>query len=417
MQQTPVNNPLRAMALAREQEANGDPAAAEEIYRNVVAAFPEFHPAYHGLGLLAHAAGKSSLAVDLISHAIELDDTVPLYYSNLCEILRRLNRLSKALAAGKKATGLAPGNADFWYNLGLVLLDNRDWPSAERTYLKVIRLNPRHGLAYNNLGTALEKQGKVDAALSAYQQAITINPDHAEAQNNAGAIFSERGRLADACNCFTAAIRAQPGFMEPYYNISSLKTFSVNDPHLLGLERLHVRAKDLPADAQIRYHFALGKAYEDIADYEAAFNAYKKGNDLQFSRVNYHESGIEKSVERIIRLFDAELFHTHHDAGIVDDTPVFIVGMPRSGTTLIEQILASHGDVYGAGELQDLHEIITSAQTVDREVVSFDMCEPGLPGFDLHGMADDYLHGVSPTRCRQIFSTSALSTSCFRGRV
>ncbi len=401
------------MLHAEQQQARGHLAEAEQLYRRVINTSPDFHPAYHSLGLLAYKVGKPTLAVDLITHAITLDNKIAFYHCNLCEMLRQQGRLDEAVNAGRQAIALAPDDTNALYNLGLVQADCKDWSAAVESYQRVLELNPGHGLASNNMGAALEAMGKMDEALEAYTRAVAINPQHAEAQNNMGAIYSERGMLDEARDCFSDAIKAQSDFIEPYYNLSSLKTFTVNDTHLTGLKKLQGQVGHLSADAQIRYYFALGKAFEDIAEYDRAFSAYNRGNRLKFSSLTYNEARADAVLARIKTLFDSTLFETCPGSDNEDATPVFIVGIPRSGTTLIEQILASHASVYGAGELKDLHETITTAVPHTPEERFFEHCQPGLSEFDFRAMANAYLQQIRAKSPQALYITDKMPANFF----
>jgi tetratricopeptide (TPR) repeat protein len=354
----------QAMAEAARLQAAGNPAAAENLYRLILAGTPDFPPAWHALGLIACQVGKLPLAADLITKAIELDGSIPLYHRNLGEICRRLGRLAEAIGAGERATALAPQDLDAHYNLGLAYTDSGDQQTAVRCYRQALELNPGHNLSWNNLGASLEKMGDKNGAEAAYAKAVAIDPRHAEAQNNLGAIYSEQGRLAEARSCFEAATQARPGFVEAHYNLSSLKTYTATDPHLAALETLAAQSATLPVAARIRYNFALGKAREDMDEYDQAFAAYAEGNRLQHDLLPHDEAQAEDMLARIKNIFTLD-FLTKQAAAFsgsgTEKTPVFIVGMPRSGTTLIEQILASHPAVFGAGELIDLHEVIHGA--------------------------------------------------------
>lgn len=352
------------MAEAARQQAAGNPAAAEKLYRQLLARTPDFHPAWHGLGLIACQVGKLPLAADLIGKAITLDGSAPLYHRNLGEICRRLGRLAEAIGADERAVALAPDDRDAHYNLGLAYTDSNRHGEAITCYRRALALNPDHNLSWNNLGAALEKMGDKDGAEAAYAKAVAIDPRHAEAQNNLGAIFSEQGRLEEARRCFAAATEASPGFVEAHYNLSSLKTYLPDDPHLATLEALAAQSATLPVAARIRYNFALGKAREDVGEYDRAFTAYADGNRLQHSLLPHDESQAEATLTRIKEIFAWDFLTKPPGASPgsrAGKMPVFIVGMPRSGTTLIEQILASHPAVFGAGELVDLHEVIHGA--------------------------------------------------------
>lgn len=355
----------QAMAEAERLQAGGQLAEAEALCRRVLAVAPRFHPAYHTLGLIAHSVGKLPLAVELIAKAIEIENRVALYHRNLGEMCRRLGRLDEAVTAGKRATELEPLDIDAHYNLGLALTDKAEWAAAIRSYRCALALNHDHGLSWNNLGAALEKQGNLAEAGAAYAKAVKINPAHHEAQNNLGAVYSEQGRLVDAIRCFENSIKANPDFIEPHFNLSSLKQYKEDDPHLLYLERNIAKVQEMPVKGRIRYWFALGKAREDVGRFDEAFAAYEAGNRLQHEITPCDEVRADEMLERITKVFDRDFFSARKDVQGSDKAPIFIVGMPRSGTTLLEQILSSHPAVHGAGELMDLNQVVMDAREND----------------------------------------------------
>lgn len=300
--------PVEAMLLAESHKAAGRLAEAESLLRRILAEAPNYHPAYHTLGLIAYEVGKLPLAVELITQAISLNNGVALYHRNLGEMCRRLGRLDEAVAAGKYATELAPNDLDAHYNFGLALTDRREWAPAISAYRRALELNPQHGLSWNNLGAALEQQGDLIQAETAYAKAVALNPKHTEAQNNLGAIYSEQGRLEEACRCFEAAIRATPDFTEAHYNLSSLKTYRADDPHLRHLESSLHKAADLPVKARIRYWFALGKAREDVGRFDEAFTAYAEGNCLQHALLPCDETRADELLAQIMTVFNQDFF-------------------------------------------------------------------------------------------------------------
>jgi Flp pilus assembly protein TadD len=381
-----------AMLLAESHKTAGRLAEAEAILRQILAAVPDHHAAWHMLGLIAFEVGKLPLATQLIAHAVRLDGAVPLYHRNLGELYRRLGRLDEAVAAGQRATELAPNDLEAHYNLGLALTDKGEWDAAIRAYRRALELNLNHGLSWNNLGAALEKQGDLAGAEAAYARAVALNPAHHEAQNNLGAIYSQQGRLVDAIRCFEESIKTNPDFIEPHFNLSSLKAYRADDPHLLLLERNLARAGDMPVPARIRYWFAIGKAREDVGHYDAAFAAYAEGNRLQHERLPCDEARADELLQRLTTVFDRDFFAARRDVPGGDKAPIFIVGMPRSGTTLLEQILASHPAVHGAGELPDLNQVIMDAPVrVGRRFPDF---VPDLQTDDFRRMGEAYAERV-----------------------
>ena len=383
----------KLMTEAQSFERAGKLSEAETIYRSIISSDPSFHPAFHAMGILAYGAGNLPLAADLLKAAVALDKKVGLYQRNYGEMCRRLGRLDDAIRAGEASCKLAPGDIDAHYNLGLAYTDAKNYPHAIQSYRRALKLNPNHGLSWNNLGSALEQQGDKDAAQESYAKAIALNPEHAEAQNNLGAIFSERGNLDEARACFQAAIECKPDFVEAHYNLSAFKTYTKEDPHLAHLKAVFSGQTNLTIPARIRYNFALGKALDDTGDYDAAFAAYSEGNRLQHAILPMDERRADAMLEQIISVFDESFFEARKNWQGSDKSPVFIVGMPRSGTTLLEQILCSHPSVYGAGELVELSEVI-SAKTCATADKPFTACVHILSETDMRKIGDEYIKRV-----------------------
>lgn len=349
----------QAMQLADQHTKAGRLKAAELIYRQIVNKVPTHHAAIHALGLLALRVGKLPMATNLVNKAAQLAPSNANYHRNLGELLRRLGKLDEAIQMHRRATALAPNTCENHFHLALALNDKAAYADAEKSYRRAIELKPTYGEAWNNLGACLEKQGKKQDSEDAYTHAAKINPRHAEAQNNIGAIYSEQGKLDEARRCFEAAIEAKPEFVEAHYNLSSLKTYKKGDAHLAMLEAVLSKEEQLPVASRIRYNFALGKALDDTQQFERAFDAYAEGNRLQHAEQPCNELLLNEVAESIPKVFTSA-FLKKAPATKDTHTPVFIVGMPRSGTTLIEQILSSHDGVFGAGELSFMDDAVQS---------------------------------------------------------
>lgn len=366
-QQNQNMTPQQAMAQAVQFFEAGNLSQAEKLCRQIIDVQPGFHHAYFQLGLIASKVGKLQVAANLVEQAIQIEAAAPAYHRALGEIHRRLGNLEKAVMHGQQATMQAPGDADAWYNFGIALADSGKLEEAAHSYRKALENRPDYGLAANNLGTALEKMGDEEGAKEAYAKAVSVNPRHAEAQNNLGALLSASGDLDEARACFTASIEADPAFVHSHYNLSTLKKYTEDDPHYAALEEVANKAESLPVEARMRFWFAIGKAREDVGRYDDAIYAYNQGNRLKRASFQYDESKMKGNIDDIIRHFDSALLKKLGKGGCKDETPVFILGMPRSGTTLIEQILSSHSAVYGAGELRDLGDAITEIRGGESE--------------------------------------------------
>lgn len=355
MSPTPQVQQLCQQALQLQKD--GQPQRAEQVWRQLLDLQPDFHPAWHALGLLAVAAQQLALAAEWVEKALLHGPGEGLYWRNLGEIRRRLGQLPGAALASAQACELLPHDPLAWYNLGLAYADQGDYARAEPAYRRALALAPGYGAAWNNLGSMLELRnapGDLPAAQAAYLQAVNLDPRHAQAQNNLGALFAEQGRLDEARACFEAAIAAQGDFVAAHYNYSSLHTYHREDPHLALLQALHAEREQWPGETRVRYSFALGKALDDAGAYDQAFAAYAEGNRLHYAAHGYDDRAADDRQQRIMATFDKAFFAARAEwqgTADPDRRPVFIVGMPRSGTTLLEQILCSHPQVHGAGEL------------------------------------------------------------------
>jgi len=389
-------NLTQRMQQAQHLARNGQVKQAEDCYRTMLKQQPDYHPAWHAWGLLSFNAGNLKFSVELMSKAVQLKPKAGLYLRNLTELNRRLGQLTQAIEHGTEVCQLSPEDVDSHYNLGLAYTDNKDYSYAIESYNCALKLNPEHGLSWNNLGSALEQQGEKHSAETAYAKAVAINPQHAEAQNNLGALYSERGKINEAKQCFEAAIAARPNFVEAHHNLSSLKTYSQDDPHFTALQDLHKNRNQLSQSVRIRYCFAFGKALDDIGEYEKAFASYQEGNQLQHQLLPVNEDKEDQLLHDIIRTFDADFFKQRCRWQKKKDkqrTPIFIVGMPRSGTSLLEQILSSHGSVYGAGELVDLSQVI-SQFTGTSQQQPFTDTVAGLTSTEMRKLGEAYLKRV-----------------------
>ncbi len=316
--------------------------------------------AHQTLSLLAHQVGKRELAAELMGVAVQLTPAEPVYRRNLCEMLRQVGRIDAAIEQGRAATRLAPDDPTGWYNLGVALNDSPtpDLAATRAAFAQAVALEPRHNLAWNNLGSVLNRLGDEDAALAAYHKAARIEPRHAEAQNNIAAILIERGELDEARERLRLAIDASPDFLEAHQNLSTLTRYSADDPHYRYLEAQLVQRNALSPNQRLQMLFAVGKAREDVGLPVLALIAYHEANRLKRGTLAYDEAGAERAGEALSRCFAPGDFADTRPED--DPTPVFIVGMPRSGTTLIEQVLCSHPRVHGAGELRDFHQVLSA---------------------------------------------------------
>ena len=247
------------------------------------------------------------------------------------------------------------------YNLAIAYYDNGDYNRAIKFYKKTVQLNPEHGMAWNNMGTCYEKKLDFDEAHLMYERAVKINSGHLEALNNLATTHNHKGDTDEAIKIFNQAIDLKPDFFEAHFNLSGLKTYTKDDPQLEALKQFTESKKQFTQDATIRLHFAYAKGLEDIKSYDESFSHLEIGNRLQNQITPVNEVSQEQFLSSQISFFDQAYFENSEPVVHKLEKmrqPVFIVGMPRSGTSLIEQILDSHAEVFGAGELKDFPDAL-----------------------------------------------------------
>jgi tetratricopeptide (TPR) repeat protein len=231
--------------------------------------------------------------------------------------------------------------------------------------------------------------GEFEPALAAYNRAATLpGPAQMDAIANRGALFMEFGRKDEAVKALEEAAKTFPNAPGILFSQTDLRRLVAGDPLIAQMQALLAREGISLAD-RATLHFGLGKAFLDIGDSEQAFDHYNEGNRLKRSTFAYDADANERWMASIAEVFSPALLAAKADMGARSDLPVFVVGMPRSGTTLVEQILASHPMIHGAGELKRL-------QTLVDGIAGFPVSVPNMTAEQLRGLGDAYLGFVKP---------------------
>jgi Sulfotransferase family len=186
-----------------------------------------------------------------------------------------------------------------------------------------------------------------------------------------GNVLKELGQLREAQSAYLEAIRLDPGSASNYLNLADSKTFAPGDPHLAAMEALAASTEGLSKTDRMLLDFALGKAYADLKDHRRSFKHLLAGNTAKRARIAYDENGAMAQFDRIEAVFTRQLIAAKSGGGDASAMPIFILGMPRSGTTLVEQIVASHPMVHGAGELYTLSELVRDVHGPDGNALSY----------------------------------------------
>lgn len=341
------------MQQALQLHQAGRRQEAEAIYRQVLARQPNHAAAAHFLGLLLHQTGRSEEGLELLEQSVSLQPTNADFLNNFGTVMRDLGRVAAAIDFFRGAVDLRPEQLAARDNLGSSLTQLGQFEEAEEIYRGTVQRNPFHARARIGLAETLQEAGRLDEALAVFREALSIRPKDAELLHGLGVGLMEKGKLDEAADLFRQAVAIQPGMARAWLMLTQVKRQKERDAELTGMEAQHAKTPQYSLE-RMQLAFGLGKANDDLKDYNRAFDYFAEGNAIRRRAINYDPIRTRAEFEAMKTVFDAGFFEKHRPSPITDDAPIFIVGMPRSGTTLVEQIIASHPDVYGAGELSIL---------------------------------------------------------------
>ena len=330
---------------------SGNNEKTYQLASTLIKEFPHDAFAWKILSIYYKKIGKIADSLSAIQKVVNLSPNDAFAHYNLGNTFKDLKRYYEAEESYKKSISLKPDFVEAIYNLGITFKELEKFLEAEKAYKEAIVLKPNFANAYNNLGNVLELLGKLNEAEEYYKKAISLEPNFAEAYNNIGALFEKNGQLKDAKIAFENAIKIDPLTTNAHRQLSLLKKFDSYDEQYSILKKLDAN-KNLSEQQLCNINFSLAKIYEDLENFKDAFKCYNKGNAIQKKLLKY-------DIQQDIELFNKiKLIYTQIKKNIPhikrsehDLIPIFIIGMPRSGTTLLEQIISSHSKVTGLGEL------------------------------------------------------------------
>ena len=307
----------------------------------------------------------------------------------LAELAARVGRLRDAENLLRRAVELAPGWAAAKANLALLL--GRTGRPAEALGLldDVFAAEPDFVGHWNLKAATLGRVGEFDEAIRLYEDVLARLPDHPKIWMSYGHMLKTVGRQADGIAAYRKSIALKPTLGEAWWSLANLKTVTFDDADVAAMEKV-LEAGGLSDEDRLHLDFAVGKAMHDRGRFDEAFAHYARGNALRLRQQPYRANEISKKVDEIIRLFTSDAF-TQRPGGCEARDPIFIVGMPRAGSTLIEQILSSHSMVEGTSELPDLPAAVRSAGSYPRS--AFDLSEE-----QRRKAGEDYLRRASVQR-------------------
>ncbi len=300
-----------------------DRKTAELIFREILKADASHVAAVCGLAAVSLTVSRGADALRLLHHALKQSAHLPLIWRGLCQTMVDLGRLPEAETAVRRLLKIEPENANNW-----VLL-----------------------------GTVCARLMRQQDALPAFQEAARLNPSEVRLPLSIGHVHKTLGNRRESEEAYKASLRLDPGLGEAYWSLADLKNYVFNDAEIAVMQGL-LKGDGGDDKDQAHLHFALGRAFEQKKDYAKAFTHYATANMRRRKTVPFDIEAFEDKTRRVRECFDSAFFARRANAGYADSSPIFIVGLPRSGSTLIEQILASHSMVEGTFELPNVLTIV-----------------------------------------------------------
>ncbi len=380
-------NPAHAASHANLANALSESGKLEEAiteYQRALALDTSLIGARIALGEALRQMKHYEDAIESYKTALDLDNVNHAAFNGLGLVYRDMEDLPRALECFEHAVGLAPRNAEYRMNFGVALRHYELEGHAAEQFYEAVMLRPDWLEAVVVLAEVLQQQRRYDEAMECYERAMQLKPGNTELSERIGYVYLDMGDTEHALGEFSKVVSQHPerymallglgrthmeaghsikaadalGMLierypdDPggYFYLASSRKFKSDDPLIPQLQALADKTGD-EEDAAIALNFALGKIYDDCKQWDAAFTHYALGNRLRNAKYDYQPAKREAKYDALMSVFSREFIETHRDLGVESELPVIIVGMPRSGTTLTEQIISSHPQVIGAGEV------------------------------------------------------------------
>ncbi len=337
--------------------------------REAIRLSPALAEAHNNLGAALQRLGRLDEAAAALQEALRLDPRHVEARCTLSAVYNRQGRLPEAQACLQQVVQMVPTHAAALNGLGCVLLGLGRPGQALRPLREAVRLQPAFAEAHSNLGLALRELDRVDEALPSFREALRLQPRYAGGHNNLGYTLETLGKVDEAAAEFRETLHLEPDNAFALASLAGLATaghVALSEQELHHMKQLADR-ESLVLEDRCRLHFALARWFDKAGSYDEAFEHCRRGNTMrkELNRrrgVVFDPEAHRRLVDRLIAVYSPEFFRRTRSFGLDKELPVFIVGMPRSGTTLAEQILASHPLVHGAGELRAVDTTIHALQ-------------------------------------------------------
>lgn len=364
---------------------------AAESFLKALTLAPGFAEAHHSYGIILFKQGKYNEALSYFEKAVEINPNLVPARVTLGRYYVGKGRWAEACAQFDAAIALKPGDVKMLSTIGNACQTASAIDAAVKYFEMTLAVDDTLWKVHNNIGCALEAKGEAKQAIKHYRRALTLSPNNPVLHNNYGNALAKSGEIEKAIRQYQKASALDPQFAASFANVTRFKKFTAEDSAEINrLEEL-LFTPGLSRDHIANLHFALGKVYDDTKDFEKAFAHYRKGNDLVDATQPPDTGEFERIYAASRDIFTKAFFAERAALGHPSDRPIFVVGMPRSGSTLVEQIISSHPDVVGGDEIGHMQHLRSVISQVIKSSKPYPQCMTDITQDNVMALAKSYL--------------------------
>jgi len=354
------DTPLLFNILGACYKKLGQIDTAAKMFSTAVTINPGYAEAHFNHAIILNETGKTDISVESYKKAIAILPNYSDAHNNLGNIYLDRNQYKDALKHYEFAILYKSDFFEAHNNLGVTNRELEQVSKAVQNFKKAIEINPKFTKAYLNLGNALKDLGQGTEAKWCFEQVLTYEVNNAQAHVSLGTFFKENGQAKDAIECFKTAISIQPNYGIAYFNLVMMQENKIEE-ELIYKMLSKLSTSELSQTDRINFCFALANTYEKLGKKDDFFKFLNEGNRLRKNDLNYSLERSLATIELVKKMFLSTPSSNKPSISYKTSNiqPIFVLGMPRSGSTLVEQILSSHNNVHGAGEIQYFRKIIT----------------------------------------------------------
>ena len=330
-----------------------------ENFSKAIELHPNYAEAFYNLGVVQKKAGKIDDAIYSYKKAIDIDSSNANTYNNLGNLLTQKGLFIQSIDYFNRALSLNPKFAEAHNNLGFANIELNNLNESIKCFIAAIECSPRYESAYINLGRVYRELDEFDKEINYYKKFLKIKPNASKILIQLGKAYKNIGENKLAIHCFESSVNSDPQSFSAYFELANDVEYILNKKQITIMEAFAENA-DLDESDKINLNYALASVYEKNEDTDKLFSSLNRANSLRKKSLNYSLHDDEKRLNNVRDFYQgtSNLVKLEINKKLEPKIPIFIVGMPRSGSTLIEQILSSHMNVHGGGELQILRKIL-----------------------------------------------------------